>query len=220
MASYFTITTATDVETILSQAERRAMAGLAANDAGQDAALAALDERVTATIMQACRVREADAGEYPPTLFRERISETIELSSDAAAIRLARRFKMEIVSITLDSSALAETEYFVQSAAGVLKKRGRMPFDRWAGGSVFVIDYWAGFSSTPLDLKQAAMDCFRLFYQESTRDPLVKRQRIDIPGLENRETDYWVGAIPGQGEGPVPDVVMGQLTRFINEVTA
>lgn len=221
MASFFTITTASTISTILTEAERRAMAGLQPSDASQDTALLALDQRVTASIMQACAIREADEGENAPTLFRERISQTIEVETDASAIYLARRFNVEVVTITLGGSAQDESEYFVQSAAGLLKKRGTAPFNRWLAGSLIVVDYWAGFTTAPYDLRQAALDCFRVFYQEATRDPLVKRQRIDIPGLENRETDYWVGSIPGQTrEGPVPDVVMGQLSRFKNEVAA
>lgn len=77
--------------------------------------------------------------------------------------------------------------------------------------------YAAGFSTVPDDLKQAAVDAFRAFYLEASRDPLVKSERVRVDDIDEVERQFWVGAIPGQaGEGPLPATVTGQLQRYRN----
>lgn len=199
----FEITEPAEDLQLLTIDEMRSAAG--AEDGSQDTALTAMGLRVAECITDECNVRQEDSAEHPPTLLRERITETLEVSA-ASSLILARRHGVEVVSIN-ESEDLAGV--IVAGGSGVLRLRS----GTWSG--TVIVDYYAGFASVPGALKQAAMDCFRLFWLEQTRDPSVKGQEIDIPGTWRKRTDYWVGSLPGHAnESPVPDVVAGQLKRF------
>lgn len=206
-----TVTTPASDLALLTIAEMRALAGVA--DSSEDAELTALGLRIAAAITAECNIAVGSGSE--PTLLRETLTETF-YGVDAGELVLSRRHKISITSVTEDGTALAADEYLVNPEAGILKRlQSDYPVD-WCARKVVIV-YQAGFAEVPGDLKQAAMDFFRVAYLESSRDPMVKRVREDIPGVMEKETDYWVGSVPGQTkEGAVPDIVAGQLSRFRN----
>ena len=57
----------------------------------------------------------------------------------------------------------------------------------------------------------------RLRVSESSRDPLVKRQSIDIPGVQRVDTEYWVnmGGI-STNSSTVPPEITARLARYMN----
>jgi hypothetical protein len=199
----FEVTEAAADLQLLTIEEMRSAAGVP--DTTQDAALTAMGLRVAECIADECNVRQEDSGENPPTLLRERITETLDVDS-ASTLVLARRHALSVQSIN-DATDLDGV--VVDGGAGTLRLRS----GRWTG--MVVVDYYAGFAAPPAALKQAALDCFRLFWLEQSRDPSLKGQEIDVPGTYRERNDYWVGSLPGQAkESPVPDVVAGQLKRF------
>lgn len=55
----------------------------------------------------------------------------------------------------------------------------------------------------------------RLRLSESSRDPLVKSQRVEVDGVETVETGFWVNA-GGSSSGPAPADILAKLSRFTN----
>lgn len=214
MKRFLTVTTAASDHALLTITEMRALAGV--TDGSQDVALSALGLRIAAAITAECNVAVGSGAN--PTLLQETLTETFFYVS-SEDIYLSRRFGIVIVSVVEDAVTLDADEYLVDTESGLLNRLDDEGYPiRWCAQKVVVI-YQAGFATTaiPGDLKQAAMDFFRTTYLEGSRDPMVKSEREDIPGVMERERQYWVGSIPGQSnEGAVPDVVAGQLKRFRN----
>lgn len=199
--------------TLLTQEERRAAAGLAGDDTSQDVVLEALDARVAASIAAECNVAIGQGAN--PTLRRETLTETF-FGRCGDMVRLSRRHEIEVTSISVDGQAVASEDFMVDPEAGFLTRLEDGYPRRWYGRKIVVV-YDAGFDEPPADLKQAATDCFRSFYLEQNRDPLVKSERVKIDDVEEVERQYWVGSAPGQSsEGAIPDAVAGQLKRFRN----
>lgn len=213
MRSTLVVTTkATDL-TLLTEAERREAAGLAADDASKDTALEALDQRIAAAIMSECNIAIGNGAE--PTLRKETLTETF-YSVYLDRLVLARRHNVVITSLTDCDTVLTGSDYIVDPEAGIVSRlRSDCP-SAWRASKVAVV-YTAGFEDIPADLKFAAIDFFRAEWLAKSRDPLVKRVQTDVFEVESTTTDYWVGSVPGQArEGAVPDMVAGQLKRFRN----
>jgi len=212
MKRFLTVTTAASDHALLTIAEMRALAGV--TDSSHDVTLSALGLRIAAAITAECNVAVGSGAN--PTLLQETLTETFFYVS-SEVLNLSRRFDIVISSVVEDDITLDADEYLVEPESGFLNRLDADGYPiRWCAQKVVVV-YQAGFASVPGDLKQAAMDFFRTTYLESSRDPLVKSAETDIPGVMREKFDYWVGAIPGQtNEGPVPDLVLGQLKRFRN----
>jgi hypothetical protein len=211
MKRFLTVTTAASDHALLTIGEMRTLAG--ATDGSQDVALTALGLRIAAAITAECNVAIGVGAN--PTLLQETLTETF-FYVDGEILNLSRRFDVTITSVVEDDITLDTDEYLVEPESGFLNRLDTDGYPcRWCAQKVVVV-YQAGFATVPSDLKQAAMDTYRATYLEETRDPLVKRLREDIPGVREIETDYWVGTMPGQSEGPIPAQVMGQLKRFRN----
>lgn len=207
------VTTHATDPTLLTAEERRVAAGLADDDTSQDVALEAMDARVAASITSECNIAIGQGAN--PTLRRETLTETF-FGWCGDMVRLSRRHEIEVTSVSVDGEALASDDFMVDPEAGFLIRLEDGYPRRWYGRKIVVI-YDAGFDDPPADLKQAATDCFRSFYLEQSRDPLVKSERTKIDDVEEVERQYWVGSVPGQSsEGAVPDAVAGQLKRFRN----
>lgn len=212
MHSVLVVTTPASDLSLLTQAERREAIGV--TDSSQDTKLAALDLRLAAAIMAECDIAIGAGAES--TLKQETLTETFR-SVHADEIILARRHNVEITSLVEDGVTLTEDDdYLVNPESGIATRICDDRPRRWCATKVVVV-YKAGFAETPGDLKQAAMDFMRLAWAEGKRDPALKSQRTDIPGVMEKENTYWVGSVPGQSnEGAVPDIVAGQLARFRN----
>ena len=213
MKHFLTITDEADDLQLLTIAEMRAAAGV--SDDSEDASLTALGLRIAAAITSECNVAVGTGAD--PTLLQETLTETFYFVN-GEILPLSRRFDITITSVVEDDITLDADEYMVDPETGFLTRLDDEGYPcRWRAQKIVVV-YDAGFETVPGDLKQVALDSFRTFYMEATRDPLVKKLREDVPGVFEKETDYWVGAVPGQGEGPIPAQSMGQLKRFRNGV--
>lgn len=213
MRSTLVVTTkATDLA-LLTEAERREAAGLAADDTSKDTALEALDQRIAAAIMSECNIAIGSGAE--PTLWKETLTETF-YSVHLDRLVLARRHNVVITSLTDSDTALLDSDYIVDPEAGIITRMRSSCPSSWRAAKIVAV-YTAGFEAIPADLKFAAMDFFRSEWLARSRDPLVKRVQTDVFEVESTTTDYWVGSVPGQArEGAVPDMVAGQLKRFRN----
>ncbi|TPL40687.1 hypothetical protein [Mesorhizobium sp. B2-4-6] len=208
-----TITTpATDLS-LLTLAEMRAAAGVTAGTATYDAALVAMEARCASLIMSECGI--AVGAGANPTLRSERVTETFR-NVHSLELILARRHNIVIISIVVDGATLDTTEYEVDPESGLVQRLCDDHPIRWCGRKIVVV-YTAGFAVVPADLKQAASDFLRSTWLEKSRDPLVKSERTNIPGVQEKEIAYWIGAVPGQSSGgAVPDPIAAQLARFMN----
>lgn len=215
MRSILEVTTPASDLSLLTVAERRESAGIAAGDTSQDTRLAALDLRLAASIAAECKIAIGSGGE--PTLLQETLRETFR-GVDVATLMLSRRHNIEITSIVQDAVTLAvDVDFVVDPESGLTARLSADRPLRWCATKIVVV-YKAGFQTPPGDLKQAATDFMRLAWFEKDRDPSLKSEVVLIPDVRRVEQTYWVGAIPGQSsESAVPDIVAGQLARFRNE---
>jgi hypothetical protein len=198
--------------TLLSAEERRAAAGIAAGDASQDAALAAMDLRAAAAICEACDVA-AGVGR-DPTLLRETVTETFR-HVRANSIILSRRHDIAITSVTLDGSPLGADDYDVDPESGILRRLDAGHASAWCA-SIAVIVYAAGFSTVPQALKNAAAETLTAMWRDAGRDPYVKGTTIEVADIETVRTDLWSGSLPGRFDDAVPPGAMVHLGRFRN----
>lgn len=210
MHSVLTVTTPAASLALLSIDELREAAGV--NGSSSDARLSAMGLRVAAAIMQECNI--AIGAGSQPTLWRETLTETFRMVR-ADTLPLSRRHDVSITSIVEDAVTLDAADYVADPESGLVARLSDDEPIAWCATKVTVV-YAAGFSTVPDDLKQAVMDCLRAFWLESGRDPREKGRETEVPGVYRERVDLWAGALPGGGEGPVPDAVSGQLARFRN----
>jgi hypothetical protein len=124
-----TIATPNTDRSLLTIAQLRVAAGLESTDSSRDATLIPLGAYISASITSACKV--AKAGVIPPTLRLETVTETFLFKSLAKSLVLARRPVVEIVSVTQSDSLLADTDYTLDAASGVLYRTTLGCFDRY-----------------------------------------------------------------------------------------
>ncbi|MGX9145931.1 hypothetical protein [Mesorhizobium sp. 128a] len=215
LRSFLAITEDAGDLALLSIDELRAAAGVTGES--QDTALKALGLSVASAIMSECNVAVGSSADgVEPTLKQETLQETF-YQVDSDDLLLSRRHNVAISSLVEDGVTLeADDDFMVDAESGIVTRLSADFPRRWCARKV-IVTYKAGFETIPGDLKQAATDFFRFAYLESTRDPALKSEVVDIPGVERTEKAWWVGSVPGQSnEGAVPDVVAGQLKRFRN----
>ncbi len=210
---------------LLTIEQMRAAAGLDDDDTSQDAALTALNARISADIHDACRI--AVASGHEPTLRQETLRETFRPSCITSARRrppapiiLARRHEVEIVSIEAGGVTLAESDYELDNESGLIWRATDGQHQYWTGSPV-TVTYKAGFAETPAVLANAALDMVRLRRSETERDPLVKKTVVDVDGVERLETEFWVTAGgSAQTLSTLPPVISASLRRFYNAAFA
>ncbi|WLA80290.1 hypothetical protein [Bradyrhizobium elkanii] len=209
-----TIETPNTDRSLLTLAELRAAAGV--SDGSQDAVLVPLGNYVSAAITKACKV--AYAGVIPPTLRMETVTETLRYTvrrGKSDGLVLARRPVVEIVSVTESGSEVAVNGYQLDAAAAILYRvSGNCPI-LWNCFGDIVVEYSAGYAVVPDDLKYAAIKFVRAETATGSRDPMLKRIRIE--GVSERE--YWVDPTK---DSIIPGEVMDILVRggYVNMVVA
>lgn len=214
--SFIVITPASNLSLVAIEQLRKA-AGLTADDDSRDDDLRALGDAIATDIAVACGV--SDDGIHPPTLLAETIAETLWNGSRGEEIFTSRRFVTNIAGLTECSSVLDNTGYVLDAGAGIIRRvNGGRPYC-WATGTL-TITYTAGFVTAPPDLQQAVVDLARMRLSAASRDPLVKSESIEVPDIETRRQDYWVGALPGTDVAPVPPDILARLARYQNVVIA
>lgn len=208
MRSILTVTTPAANRALLTIDELRAAAGVSGGS--QDPSLQAMGLRIADAIASECNVAVGAAS--PPTLLRESLIETF-FGVSCAELVLSRRHDVVIDNIIIDGEPLSG--YIVNpESAMVMRLCSDVPVN-WSASKI-VVNYAAGFSEVPGDLKQAAIEFFRLSWSEQRRDLAVKSERIDVQDVEEREITYWAGALPGVGNSPVPSSISGNLARYRN----
>lgn len=212
-----TVTTPATDALLMTQEQMRLVAGLAANDASQDDALALLNARISAEVCDACGIAIADNGKEP-TLRQETLTETFRCASSGPLI-LSRRHNVEIVSVSVDDEVLDPTGYEVEAESGLLHRLDRQHLSYWRGSAITVV-YKAGFAAVPPVLVGAASDLIRFRRSEVERDPLVRSTRIRVDGIDEVQTDYWVNSVTSGSASStgasIPPNVSAALSRFMN----
>ncbi len=215
--SFLTVTSTASNLHLLTAAERRVAAGLEDDDETQDTALATRSLAVAAGITSECAIATGSGAD--PTLKQETLTQTF-YHVDTDQLVLARRHNIAMTSLTVDDVVLVEnSDYIVDPESGLITRLISDCPSRWCARKIVAV-YVAGFDPIPGDLKQAATDYFRALTLEGTRDPYVKSESVEVPGLESRRVDLWTGTLPGSDSGGVPPMVSSQLTRFRNVVVA
>lgn len=170
---------------LLSAEEMRLAVGLAADEASKDAALLALNNRVSALIARACRV--ADGGGAVLTLRQETLTETLRPEGRHESFMLSRRPVASITSVVEDGTTLTGTDYEIEPTSGLIRRLRNDRSIEWSCRRSVIV-YVAGWSTVPEDIKMAASLLAKEFYTVGTRDANLKRIKVD--GIEERE--YWV----------------------------
>lgn len=213
MRQTFRVTSPAADLSLLTIEQLRAAAGLASDDDSQDAELEPLGEAIAADIATACRT-ESD-GVNPPTLKEETVVETFWNCDRADEVFLSRRFVSSVSAVSERETALTTDDYVLDAEAGMLRRViGGRPW-AWYTGDLSVT-YVAGFATVPADLVAIATDLARHRLSAAAVDPLEKATTIEIPDVETRRVDRWVGAMPGSNAGPVPADIVARLSRYMN----
>jgi uncharacterized protein YbdZ (MbtH family) len=187
---------------LLTLAQLRAAVGV--EDGSKDAALIDLGNYVAVLIAQACRV--ATAAGIPPTLRLETIVETIVLDRCAEWLVLARIPVVSITSVIENGTEIDSTGYRLAGSTGRLQRRSGSFAALWPRDCDIVVTYSAGWAIVPDDLARAAIKFVQAEWNEGSRDPLLRRVRVE--GVSERE--YWVDPTK---DSVVPADVMDILER-------
>ncbi|WP_029002728.1 hypothetical protein [Azorhizobium doebereinerae] len=181
------ITQAAPDRGLLSIEELRAAASV--SDSTQDASLLRTGLAVADTISGWCCV--AGAGIAAPTLRQETLAQTFWPKCAVESLILARRF-LGTVSVVENGATLNAADFFANERAGVLTRLNNGSPCRWQSGIV-VVTYQAGFADVPTDLAEVAAEMVSR-RSGTARDPMLKRERVDVAGIEQVEREYWVDA--------------------------
>lgn len=180
--SIFTVTTPASDLSLLTTAELRAAAGV--TDSSQDAELAIVGRRVSASIARQCCV--VDDGVNTPTLLAETCTE-VSRWLGCGPLRLSRRPVTSVTSVTVGGTLIDAADYEISGGSNLYRLSSDELSD-WESGKITVV-YVAGYATAPEDLKLAASKLVTSVNSETARDPSLKRE--DIDGVIERE--YWVG---------------------------
>lgn len=217
MRQSFEVVTPASSLLLVSIEQLRVAAGLAEDDDSKDAGLTLIGEALSTDIATTCGV--VGDGVHPVTLMSETVSETFWHFDRPCEVFLSRRFVSAISEVSECGHVLTSADYKVDRASGMLYRiSGGRPWV-WRDGAVGVT-YTAGFDAVPADLQMAAAELARLRLSSGSRDPLVKSESIEIPDVQTRRLDFWVGALPGSSAGPVPSEIMTRLSRFMSVLVA
>lgn len=212
----FAVTVAADDLTLLTAQQLRMAVGLSADDESKDAVLTPLGLQIASEIAAAAKIAK---GGFPITLRAESCRATFYLRRRTDKLILPRRFVSSIASVvecgdTLDPAV----DMLLEGEAGLLS-RMRNDWPCWWPCGKIVIDFVCGFDEIEDDLRGGAMDLVQIRLSETSRDPLIKSIQTNIPEMEDRRVDYWVGGVPNSaGYGSLPDSVAKKLSRYVGVV--
>lgn len=204
----FTVTTPASDKTLLTAAELRDAVGV--TDNSKDSQLAAIGASVALSIARYCNV--SASGVTEPTLRSETITETWRLGGCVDFLIPARRFVSSITSVTVNGAVIAADGYEIDPATSIIYRLADDVRTQWEAGKIVIV-YVAGFSTVPSDLKTAAAKFVSEIYSTGTRDPNLKRLKIE--GVSERE--YWV---PPTTDPLISQEVADLLFAYRNHVVA
>jgi hypothetical protein len=201
---------------LLSQEELRVAAGLEADDASQDAALAIRGLQVAEALAGACGIAKAGydpslaplRGEAPPTLKAETLVQSYRIRNgyDGDKLLLARWPALEIISVTTDTTELLAGDWELDIPGSALLRVSGNNTVCWPYGRV-IVEYDAGYDIIPEGLKGYAARLVGLYHASASADPTERR--VEIPGVITVER--WVDT--AATDVLVPDDIMAGLQR-------
>lgn len=177
------VTTPAEDPKLLTAEEMRAAVGVTGS--GSDTVLATLNGRISRAIASHCRV--ATAGVAVPTLRQETLTETFRTGMSRERLLLSRRPIVSVTSVVEDGETLASADYEIDAASGILLRLENDEPAAWSWQKITVV-YVAGWATVPDDLKLAASKLASEIYTVGTRDPNLKRVKVE--GVDERE--FWV----------------------------
>lgn len=209
MTGIFTVVTPATDRSLLTVIELRA--ATRQTDSKRDAELADLGDRVSAAIVRECNVKAA--GATPPTLREEAVRDVFRGVCEADSLMLSRRPVASVTSIVVDGVTLDAAEFEVDAWSAMARRLSGDSLSTWSASKI-TIDYVAGFSTVPADLKLAAANLAAFYWSQQDRDPLVKSS--SLPGV--LDESYWIGdSTKGAG---MPQEVLTRLVPYTNSAAA
>lgn len=156
------------------------------------------------------------------------VSETFRLRHCRDSLLLRGRDKVEIVSVTVDGTALEEEDWEVDPEAGLLYRLSSDHRCDWPRGKI-VVQYSYGWilpsyddfdedeSDFPEDIESAVFVQVKSDYFSKTRDPLLKG--VNLPNVGERQ--YWVGSVGSAGAAAalLPEAA-AKLGKYVNHAVA
>lgn len=120
-----------------------------------------------------------------------------------------------ISSVTLDDDVVDSAEYRLDGENGRLFRLDSSGYaSQWCFSKSLIIAYTGGYvlpgetgANLPPTIESATVDLLVSFWLSRGRDPLIKSVQTNIPEMEDRRVDYWVGAT-GDPEQLPPSVQM------------
>jgi len=186
--------------TLLTPAQLRAAAGLAATDTSRDIDLAAIGLTVADIICGSGGCNLVGDGITPVTLRQETLIETFrypvlrrpETPDGPAPLRLARRFLGTVAVVEDDETLVLDTDFEVNAGAGLLYRLSSDQRIIWSANLV-VVTYQAGFATVPTPLADVAAEMVAR-RAGAKRDPMMRSERTEVPGAWAKEQQFWVDA--------------------------
>lgn len=209
------ITPATDPN-LLTIEQARVLAGLASNDATQDATLEPLVDRISADIYSACRIKRGKG--HPRTIRKETLRET-KFFPGGGKLILARRHEITLTSISLGGAVQDIAPYVVEGDQGIVFTVDGVNYSKLPRGLMSIV-YEAGFDEIPADLLGIASELFRIYHAVDTRDPGVKSVRIDVDDIEEIETQYYAPTSSTSSPLGLPADISARLKPYQNAAYA
>lgn len=203
------ISTAASNLALLTQAELRA--AIDHEDASEDAKLSVLGEYAASLITAACRV--VPGATTQATLLAETGTETTEVDRSLRFLHLSRRPIISITSVVENTTDLTTDDYRIHKVKGALERRSGSTWSTWESGVDIIVVYRAGLTTIHPTLKFVAKRLILAFWQEGTRDRLLKRKHTE--GVS--EYEWWVEPLQ---DFVMPPDLMDALSRdgFLNEM--
>lgn len=176
---------------LLTAAQLRAAAGLTATDTSRDTELAAIGLTVADIICETgCGV--AGDGITPVTLRQETLVETFYPEARGSSLKLSRRF-LGTVTVVEDGATLIDgTDYVAEKGIGNLIRLSSSERRSWSTSTI-VVTYQAGFATVPTPLADVAAEMVGR-RAGAERDPLMRSERVEVPGVRTVDRAYWVDA--------------------------
>lgn len=211
MRTIFQVTDPVGSNVLLTTAEGKAALGI--TDSSRDADIDRLIARISASIFRATKVRTD--GVNPPTLLAEELKDTFRLECEQNWLLLSRRRVSEITVTVGETELTADTDYTLDAASGELFRLSGDARICWPSGTT-VVEYTAGFTTAPEDLKLAAelwlRSLWRTDYGEPAQisDPFTKVE--DIPGV--RRLERW---LPQMTNNTMPSTIPPEVETILYE---
>lgn len=193
-SSIVTVTTAANSNDLTTKAKVKSELGITTTD--EDVNIATWITQASAAVAVNCR----------RTFGLETLSEQFRLSSYInGRLQLSRFPVSTITSVTENDTLLTATDDYEFDAESGLVTRlsGDVPA-RWPWGKIVVV-YSAGYDlldALPHPIERAVILLVKHYRSGATRDPMLKAEQTNVPGVLDERQEFWVGGIGGQGGLP------------------